>query len=50
MFSIRCNSQTKLGRNSNNKNEKDPQRITKIKLSINKFNWQGINYPSEKDD
>ena len=29
---------------------KDPQRITKIKPFINKYNWQGINYPSEKDD
>ena len=27
-----------------------PQRITKIKPTINKYNWEGINYPSEKDD
>ena len=30
--------------------KKDPQRITKIELFINKFNWKGINYPSEKVD
>ena len=29
---------------------KDLQRITKIKLFINKYNWEGINFPSEKDD
>ena len=29
--------------------KKDPQRI-KIKLSINKYNWEGINFRSEKDD
>ena len=28
----------------------DPQRITKIKSFINNYNWEGINYPSEKDD
>ena len=28
----------------------DPQRITKIKPFINKYDWEGINYPSEKDD
>ena len=28
--------------------KKDPQRTTKIKLFINKYNWEGINYPSEK--
>ena len=37
MFSIRCNNHVK-----------DPQRITKIKPFINKYNWQRINYPSEK--
>ena len=26
------------------------QRITKIKPFINKYNWEGINFPSEKDD
>ena len=30
--------------------KKDPQRITKIKPFINKYNWEGINIPSEKDD
>ena len=24
--------------------KKDPQRITKIKPFINKYNWEGINY------
>ena len=30
--------------------KKDPQKRTKIKLFINKYNWEGINYPSENDD
>ena len=30
--------------------KKDPQIITKIKSFINKYNWKGINFPSEKDD
>ena len=30
--------------------KKDPQIITKIKPFINKYNWQGINFPSEKDN
>ena len=30
--------------------KKDWQRITKIKPFINKYNWKGINFPSEKDD
>ena len=30
--------------------KKDPQRITKIKPFINKYNWEGINFPSQKDD
>ena len=29
---------------------KDAQRITKIKSFINKCDWEGINFPSEKDD
>ena len=29
--------------------KKDPQRIKKIKPFINKYNREGINYPSEKD-
>ena len=28
--------------------KKDPQRITKIKPFINKYNWEGINYPQKK--
>ena len=28
----------------------NPERITKIKTSINKYNWEGITYPSGKDD
>ena len=30
--------------------KKDPQRITNIKPFINKYNWKGIYYPSEKND
>ena len=30
--------------------KKYPQRIIKIKPFINKYNWQGVNVPSEKDD
>ena len=30
--------------------KKDPQRITKIKPFINKYYWERINFPSEKDD
>ena len=26
------------------------QRITKIKPFINKYSWEGINFPSVKDD
>ena len=29
--------------------KKDLQRITKIKPFINKYKWEGINFPSEKD-
>ena len=28
----------------------DPQRISKINPFIDKYNWEGTNYPSEKDD
>ena len=28
----------------------DSQRITKLKPFINKYIWEGINFPSEKDD
>ena len=30
--------------------KRDPQRITKVKPFLNKCNWEGINYLSEKDD
>ena len=29
--------------------KKDQQRTTKIKSFIDKYNWEEINYPSEKD-
>ena len=29
---------------------KNSERTTKVKLFINKSNWQGINFPSGKDD
>ena len=29
---------------------KNPERITKLKYFVNKYNWKGINYPLEKDD
>ena len=29
---------------------KHSERIIKIKSFINKYNWEGINFPSEKDD
>ena len=32
------------------KKSKNLQRITKIKPFINKYNWEGINFQSEKDD
>ena len=28
----------------------DPQIITKIKPFISKYNWEGIHFPSERDD
>ena len=45
MFSIRYNSRVKSWIN-----KKGPQRITKIKFSINKNNWEGINLPSENNN
>ena len=48
MFSIRCNSRVNLWKNKNKK--KNSERITKIKPFMDKYNWEGINYPSEKDD
>ena len=44
-FQYCCNRRAKLWRN-----KKDPQRIIKTKTFINKYNWEGINFPSEKDD
>ena len=38
MFSIRCNSRLKK------------KSATKIKPFINKYNWEGTNFSSEKDD
>ena len=29
---------------------KGPQRTKKIKLFMYKYNWEGINFPSERDD
>ena len=45
MFSIRYNSHVKF-----EEIKKDPQRIREIKPFMNKYNWEGINFPSEKDD
>ena len=35
---------------NNEKIKKDLQRITKNNFFISKYNWKGINFPSEKDD
>ena len=32
------------------KSKKDPQRVQNIKTFINNYNWEGINYPSKRDD
>ena len=32
------------------KNQRDPQRKSKIKTFMNKYNWNGIKYPSKIDD
>ena len=45
MFSICCNSHI-----HHEEIKKDPQTITRIKFSINKYNWEGINVPSEKNN
>ena len=45
MLSMCCNSRVKLRRL-----KEDPQGITKIKPFINKYNWEGINFASQKDD
>ena len=35
---------------NNGETKKDLRRITRIKIFIYKYNWEGINYSSEKDD
>ena len=30
--------------------DKNPERITKIKPFINKYKWEGIDFPAEKDE
>ena len=45
MFSIRCNSPIKLWRIG-----KHSERIKKSNFFINKYDWEGINFPSEIDD
>ena len=30
--------------------KKDPRRITKIKPFLNRYNWERITFPSEKND
>ena len=32
------------------RHKKNPERITKMKPFINQYNWEGINFPLEKDD
>ena len=44
MLSICCNGLAL----DHQKIKKNPQRITKIKPFTNKYNWKGINFPSEK--
>ena len=41
-FNILCLNYKEIGKNT--------ERTTKIKLFINKYNWEGINFPSEKVD
>ena len=45
MLSIHYNSRIKSW-----KIKEHPERIIKIKPFISKYNWEGINYPSGKDD
>ena len=35
---------------NNEEIKKDSQRPAKIKPFINQYNWEGIKFPSEKDD
>ena len=44
MLSICCNSRVKSWRN-----RKNPERTTKIKPFINKYNSEEISFPSEKN-
>ena len=30
--------------------KRNPQRMKKIESFIDKYNWEGINFPSKKDD
>ena len=32
------------------KQEKNPERMRKVKPLTNKYKWEGINFPSEKND
>ena len=45
MFSIICNSHVRLLRN-----KKRSAKNNKKKTFYEKYNWEGINFPSEKDD
>ena len=45
MFSICLNSHI-----NHEEIKKDPQIITRINFFINKYNWEGINVPSENSD
>ena len=45
MFLVHCNSSVNY-----EQIKKDPQSITKIKLFVNKYNWGGIKFLSEKVD
>ena len=45
MFSVRYNAAL-----NHEEIVKHPEWILKIKPFIDKYNWEGINYPSEKDD
>ena len=47
MFSMRCNSRVELSRKSQKIN-KNPQRIRKTELFINKYNWERIDFLPEK--
>ena len=42
MLSVSLNNRENIGKHT--------ERISNIKLFIDKCNWKGTNYPSEKDD